>query len=710
MQRYPLYGITAALLIAGLGFAGCGGGGGGGGGFAAAAVTSSTPSATTTAGIGSAVTPRGPAQRTAPANLLTGPVVALDTSGAGTFFDQPFPSNARVHPNGAPDLHGIPNPRSKQFIDKIVALGESDTRGFSPTGALYFRFDAPILAPVDDPVQTLDPSSSVILVDIDPASSHRLERQPFHVQVSTTPTSFRPVNLLQLLPVPGRGLRPNTTYAAIVLRRVGGPTTQWLGQPPAMTALLAGRDPGGAMGPALQRAFMPLRNALDDLWIHPDDIAAATVFTTGDPAASLIKQVGWALQQPALSPTRLEQRDVYPDFVALRGWFSPPQYQSGSAPFLSGGRQVVDANGLPVTQWSDRAEFQVSIPKGRMPAAGFPLYFYVHGTGGAAAQVIDAGRRTVATVPAPLGTGLASIVAPKGWAASCCSGHMSPGRIGTLSADGYMAYNFFNPVAMRDNFKQMILEQVHFRNLLLHLRIDPALCPGVDASASPDGKIGFDPQLLVVGGQSLGSYLSGMLAATVPGWKGAILSGAGGSWVEFGFGPKDPVDLQLALEVLAVPPGEKLDQFHPMVMAFDLAVGEADNTHYVQHIVRELLPGHVPPHVLVIEGNVDLQVPTNLQRALILGVGADLVGPDVGLRPIDRVEPALPWGGLHQLPYGATANFTCPGGEVRSVLAVRYAEDGIREGHYVWIQRDEPKRHIRDFLDAMVAGTAPIVR
>lgn len=55
----------------------------------------------------------------------------------------------------------------------------------------------------------------------------------------------------------------------------------------------------------------------------------------------------------------------------------------------------------------------------------------------------------------------------------------------------------------------------------------------------------FDPRLVVVGGQSLGSYLSGILAATVPDWKGAILTGAGGSWVEFGFGPKDPIDLTL---------------------------------------------------------------------------------------------------------------------------------------------------------------------
>src|SRR5690606_34857453 len=114
----------------------------------------------------------------------------------------------------------------------------------------------------------------------------------------------------------------------------------------------------------------------------------------------------------------------------------------------------------------------------------------------------------------------------------CVAGPFSPTRLGALAADGYLAYNFLNPVALRDNFAQMVLEQVQFLRALLALRIDPALCPQSDASAAPDGAIRFDPARLVVGGQSLGSYLSGMLGALLPDWQGVILSGAGGSWVE----------------------------------------------------------------------------------------------------------------------------------------------------------------------------------
>lgn len=690
-------------LVLGIGFGfalavwGCGGGGGSSSGSTAAAVTTATA-------------PLPPPQRTAPQNLATGPMLVLDASGQGGFFDLPWPSDARLTPAGAPDLAGLPNPLNKDFIDKIYDLA-GDCRGFSPSGGLYLRFDAAIQAPPDDPLLSVHPDSAVLLVDIDPSSPERLARRPFHAQVTTIDRSYRPAHVLQLLPVPGIALRPKTTYAAIVLRRLGAQGAPFLGQPDALTELLAGAAPQGALGARLQQAYAPLPQALFDLRIHPDDVAAATVFTTGDPTESLVRQVAHVAASPPPAIVQpLVRRDVYTDYTALKGAFAAPAYQQGAPPFLVGGRQVVDAQGLPVVQRHEPAEFQLSVPRGRMPAAGFPLYLYVHGTGGTADQAIDRGWRPSKTTPPVPGSGIASIIAPKGWASACAAGHMSPGRVGVLSADGYAAYNVVNPVAMRDNFVQMVLEQVHFKNLLLSLRIDPALCPGTDASAAPDGKVRFDPRLIVLSGQSLGSYLTGMLAGSHDAFAGAVLTGAGGTWVEFAFGPKDPFDLELVLQLLACPPGETLDRFHPVVTAFDLAVGRADNTHYVRRLFRDRPAGRAPPHVLVVEGHDDLQVPTNLQRALVLAMRADLAGPEVGPRAQDQVAPILPWGGQRQLPYPAGGNVTLPSGEVRTCVVVRYLEDGIFDGHYVIVQRPEPKRQVAEFLEAIAAGQTPIVR
>lgn len=692
-----LLGVFSALALTGWG---CGGGGGSGGG-----------GASTAAGVGSAVAVLPPPTRTAPQNLATGPMLVLDASGApASFFDVPWPCDARLLPTGAPDLTGVPNPLNKDFIRRIYDLASSDGRGFSPSGVAYLRFDAAITAPVDDPTLSVHPDSPVLLVDIDPTSPERLARRPFHAQVSTTDTSYRPAHLLQVLPVPGIALRPKTTYAVIVLRRLGAQGAPYLGQPPALTDLLAGNAPAGAGGARLQQAYAPLASALHDLRLHPDDIAGATVFTTGDPAESLVKQVAHVAAQPALPAGPITTRDVYPTFTALKGAYNVPAYQSGVPPYVWGGRQVVDAQGLPVAQRYDSADFQLSVPKGRMPASGFPLYFYVHGTGGLSSQAIDIGRRVVKDVPAPLGSGIASFVAPKGWATACVEGHMSPGRVGILSGDGYANYNVLNPVAMRDNFVQMVLEQVHFRNMLMSLRIDPTLCPGTDASAATDGKVRFDPQLVICSGQSLGSYLTGMLAGTLDGFAGAVLTGAGGTWIEFGFGPRDPVDLQLVLELLTCPPGEKLDRFHPVVMGFDIAVARADNTHYVRRLYRDAPAGRRPPHVLVVEGHDDLQVPTNLQRALVLAMRSDMAGPDAGTLTKDQLAPVLPWGGQQHRPYPLGGNVVLPTGEVRTNVVVRYPEDGIRDGHYTITQRDEAKRQVAEFCEAIANGVTPIVR
>jgi hypothetical protein len=607
----------------------------------------------------------------------------------------------------------MPNPRGEQFVDLNYRLAESDPKGFSPTGAIYFPFSDLVNALPGGPAASLFNDSPVFLVDVDPGSADRLSRHPIFTSVTQSADSFRPANLLQLLPVPGRGLKVNTTYAAVVLRRLGAPGgVAHLGQSPELTELLAGRTPATPQGPALASAFAPLQSALFDMGVHPQDVAAATVFTTGDPTARLIAQVDYVNSLLPLAPTQaFGQRDVYPTFTALTSSFSAPQYQNGFAPFLwSGGEIVTDGLGNPLAQSFKDSPFQLSVPKGVMPAQGFPLYLYCHGTGGTENEAIDRGRMTAAGVQPALGSGLASIGAPRGWGTACAAGVFSPSRIGIMAADGYLAYNFVYPVAMRDNFKQMVLELVHFRNLLKELRIDPALCPGTDASASIDGKVRFDPDRVVVGGQSLGSYLAGMLASTLDGFKGAILTGAGGSWVEFAFGPKSPFDLQQVVELLALPFGEHLDRYHPLVLAFDSGVAQADNTHYLRHLVREPLPGHTPPHVLVIEGYKDQQVATNLQRALALAIGVDFVGPDPGPTPDEQVLPVLSYGsGMAHSPYPLQGNRVI-GGQRKTVAMVRYPEDGIREGHYVSFQLDAPKRQIGEFLDAIKAGTVPEIR
>jgi hypothetical protein len=121
---------------------------------------------------------------------------------------------------------------------------------------------------------------------------------------------------------------------------------------------------------------------------------------------------------------------------------------------------------------------------------------------------------------------------------------------------------------------------------------------------------------------------------------------------------------------------------------------------------------------LVIEGEPDAQVPTGLQRALVRSVGVDLVGHDVGRTSLQRLLPGLHAIGRAPLASPASLNLTVktPGSaftsslsEQRTGVVVRYAEDGLLDGHNVLFQRNDTRAMFVAFVSDVVAGRAPVV-
>jgi hypothetical protein len=635
---------------------------------------------------------------------------AADFADPARFHDAPFPADARRLDNGAPDVRGVPNPFGVGFVEASRQAVLEDVVdngvGFSPMPVVTFRFDRPLPPLRVVPRTTTRPDSGVQLVDLTPGRVG--QRVALEVGVAAGDT-VRPRGLLQLAPLTGLSLLPGT-WAAIVRRDIDGDGAIDLDRSPVVDQLVAGRHPD----PLWCSTFAPLGSQLDAVGIAAADVAAATVFTVGDPTATLHRLLDEARHGPPPRLLRLERaRDVvagHPDFVEVRGVVLQPQHQEGEPPHLTtGGALVRDGRGRLATTREEEAPFHLSFPRTKMPARGFPLVFYVHGTGGSPTQAIDRGpRERPGALPVP-GTGIASWLAPHGIGTACVAGPYSPDRIGWRALDGYGAYVFMNPRAMRSNFVQMLVEHARFLRLLETLSIDAALVPGVDASAAPDGKVRFDVGTAVVAGHSLGSYVTGMLAGHLNGWRGAVLSGAGGTWVEFAFGPKDPIDLQGVLETVALPPGEDLDRFHPYIDLFESAVAAADNTFSARHVLRSPFPGHGVPHVLVIEGQPDAQVPTNLQRALVRSIGADFVGADVGARSIDRLLPALHAIGRPALLPPVAGNVVVDGVGPRTAVVVRYAEDGRLDGHSVLFQRADTRAVFVRFVVDALAGGIPVV-
>lgn len=642
----------------------------------------------------------------APPRATTGqPALIFDTEGA--FFDSPFPSDARRHADGAPDFDALPNPEGIGFVSSSVEAVKARD-GFDPGGAIYFHFDGPLPVPAKHTADNLEDFTGILLIDVDPDSPEQGQRYPVRIRSTEHHDGIRPANLLQILPEPGISLREATTYAVVVQRDLQQDGRMDLAPSPKIQSLLEKDEKTPS---ALRQSFSPLREALPALNIAKQDIAAATVFTTGTPTAELFRWTQQALTQAPLQLAKpLERERDYPAYVVLKGALKMPKFQNGTPPhFFSGGYfQLDDDKRLSALEYVE-APFYLTIPKGNVPADGVPLYFYIHGTGGHATQAIDRGyRRSVDDVAAP-GSGLASWVAPLGYATSCIAGAYSPDRIGWRALDGYAAYMFFNPAAMRDNLRQMALEQVYFLRFLETLEISPELVPEA-VSSDADGLIRFAKTHRIVGGQSLGSYLSGIVASVTQGFDGAILTGAGGSWIEFGFGPKDPIDLTALLDRLAMRRGEKLDPHHPFITVFQNAVGPSDNTNYLPYVLRRTKPGQAVPHVLVIQGQRDLQVPVNLQRALTLSLGIDLVGPETGKSIGEQLYPVLKYGALRHVPGGLAGNRMTADGSPRTAVTVRHPEDGILEGHYVVFQQARAKEQLVKFVRDVSNGEVPFVQ
>ncbi len=643
------------------------------------------------------------------------PQLVFDTGADLTdehhFFDAPFPADARVMPDGAPDVRGLPNPfgvsfvaRSKQaVIDGVKVNGA----GFSPLGVISFRFDVvPPAFPIV-PLTTMNARSGIQLVDLTPGRVG--QRVPVEVHVHRVGDTVRPAGLVQLAPITGLSLLPGT-WAAIIKRDVDGDGIVDLDRSPVVEQLLRGMHPD----PVWRQTFVPLAEHLGDIGVAAGDVAAATVFTVAEPELRLVQRLKAVRAGPAPVLKNIargrEEVSQKAGFTEVVGVIEQPQHQAGEVPHLfEGGEFVVGKDGVLATVRTEDAPFMLSIPTGKMPVKGWPLLLYVHGTGGDQRQAVDRGRRPRPGVAGQNGTGMASWLAPLGVGTASIAGPYSPERIGDAALDGYGAYTFPNPAAMRDNFGQMLIEHVRFLRLLDTLVMDSSLVPDVDATAAPDGKVRFDTSTLVIAGHSLGSFLTGMLAGSLDGVDGAILSGAGGTWVEFAFGPKNPIDLQGVIETLSLPPGEDLDKFHPFIDVFEFAAGAADNTLYTRHILKSPWPGAGAAHVLVVEGEPDDQVPTGLQRALVRSIGVDLVGDDVGVRSTQRLLPGLHAIGRDALPGPVSGNVDVPGVGRRTGVVVRYGEDGLLDGHSVLFQRDDARRVFVDFVAAVVAGQIPVV-
>ncbi len=630
-----------------------------------------------------------------------------NTTTDATFWDHPFPSDLRLTAEGRPDMTGFPSPRDTPIFNDLLA-GATDRIGWPAMPVVYFRFSGPLAARAADDVIPAASDAPVILVNVDPDSPTRGRMVPT-VALTFVIDDYLACCALGVAPRPGFILEGGTTWAAVVLRSLNDAEGNPLGVAPAIADLAAGRTPAGAQGAAVAAQQAPLWETLDDLGVARDQVAAATVFTTTDVVAETARISDAMLEryQLTIDGLALDPDDGdHPRYCELLGTITYPQFQQGTPPFDDEGLFELDRDGLPIEQRMETVPVVISIPKTQMPEAGYPLMLYFHGSGGLSSEVVDRGRVVEVGGEWTAGEGPAHVVAPYGLAAAATALPVNPERVPGAADIEYL--NLDNLPAMRDTFRQGIIEQRLYLEALLELAIPPAALAGCTGATLPGGATDyrFDPDNVVALGQSMGGMYTNMISAVEPAIRASVPTGAGGFWGYFILHTTLIPGATGFLSVIIGTPELDLTFMHPGMHLLALAWEPIEPFISMPRLARRPLPGHPVRPIYEPVGLDDRYFPIELYDAVALAYGHEEAGEVVW----PSMQDALALADLDGIePYPVTQNLESADGTPYTGVVVQYEGDGIEDSHSIYNQLDEVKYQYGCFLSTFLArGSATV--
>lgn len=581
----------------------------------------------------------------------------------GAFFDFPYPSDLRLDAKGAPDVASFPDPG----VPILAGLkkGAQDRKGFPVVPVGYFRLTA---KPAPRSPKTLiegGAKAPIVLVDVDPASPERGTTFPV---VAETPNADRyaPEWMIAIAARPGIVLAPKRKYAFFVTRDVGLEAGGELTPPKGLTA------PDDAR---VRDLYAPFWETIDKLGVARDRVAAATVFTTGDVVAesAALGDKVLAAYQPQITDLVLEPdpANVRPSMCHVRGKIALPQFQKGTPPFDTEGLFEIGADGAPVKQRDETINVSITVPRTKMPDGGYPLVVYFHGSGGVSRQHVDGGGNDEGD-----GNSVwpSTVLTEHGFAVAGTALPISPERV--PGATDYAYINPDNLVAIRDTFRQGVLESRLFVSALERLRIPASVVAGCSTETN---EIRF-AEGIHAQGQSMGGMYTNLVSAADPRIKVSVPTGAGGYWIYFLLETSFVSNVGGLLSVVLKTP-ERLSFLHPALHLGETAIEAADSIVSANRLARRPLPGHPARYVYEPVGKDDSYFPTQIYDAMVLSYGHPRAGDEVW----PSMHDAQKLVGLDAVaPYPVKANLKSEGGAAYTGVVVQYASDGTFDSHQIY--------------------------
>lgn len=613
---------------------------------------------------------------------LFGVAARFDVRSAD-FFARPWPANPRRLPDGRLDLEHFPNPAPSSMLRDAIEIISANTRGFGTNQAIYVAFDGDLDAgslPAD-PAATLAGGASVFLVRVPTRDGDEAgERVPVALRYLDAERQFTPARTLVARPVPGFSLRPASRYALVVTRSVRDRSGDRLGAWEAFERTKYAAAPEDETLRAYWEQHRPVFAFLERLGIDRGEVAALAVFDTQDVLAEMDRLRDFVAAMDAPRAFDIALRSTQADYWLFEGTVDLPQFQAGEPPdFTGGGGFVFDAEGRPVVQRVERAPFALAIPRSIEPAGGFPVVLQAHGTGGDRLSHFNS-----PTDPAPLlaRVGIASI----GLDQPLHGGRNPWGRDESL-----ITFNFYNILAMRDNFRQGAVD------LLLLRRLVRGLC--VPAEVSPTGQpLCLDGNRAAFFGHSQGGLTGPIWLGVAGDVDGAVLSGAGGGLGQAILEKTAPVDIRQLVVLGFGLVDSELDLDHPALNLFQAFAERADPLNYAPRFLAEPAGGS-PLSVYFSEGLLDEYCPPDQTEALATAAGASL------MQPVSRPVPAMDLAGRPALAPPVRGNASSPAGASLTAVLVQYPQDG----HFAVFDNAAARGHYTQFLQSLFADPPPSV-
>jgi hypothetical protein len=621
-----------------------------------------------------------PPDAVAPTSSLFVVPASLDELADVHFYDHPWPSDLRRDASGAIVYQGFYDPHAVSLIASFVATSKGLLHGFSPTAVTYFRFTGdldPATLPADPPATTGD-GASVQIVDVDPASPDHGKRVLAQILWRPNAGVYYLDHTLAIIPVPGYPLRPSTRYAVVVTKGLHGADGKAV-TPSADLEEVLGVRPSTSRTQAAHDLFAPAVAELGTLGIPTDQIADLTVFTTNDPTAELFAVADDVHQSvPAPTASAWVGKEQATAYDVYEGSYGPaPNYQEGKAPYASDGGGFVFEAGKPKLQGTFDMRFSLVVPNATacpVPADGYPIALYAHGTGGDYRSVVDESG----SVGALLADKCIASMGVDQLFHGARPGAPPPGQSGL---EQILFFNLDNPAAARTNNQQAGIDVVQQARLFTDTHM---FVPAATSRTAAD--IHFDAKKILFVGHSQGGLNGPLFLAADGAARGGVLSGAGSVLSITLLEKTQPAPsivglVQSTLGLLGDDAAE-LSVFHPAISLAQALIDVSDPLHYMRYVIREPRNGGAPKSILQLEGvkasgEGDSYAPPHSIEAGARALGLPRLAP--GTRPI----PEASWGGLDDVTIAAGGlSGNLAGGRASGVLS-QFAPKAGSDGHYV---------------------------